>query len=298
MMLYLFFEKKKFLYINKARFIATLFLAFLVFFPNILWNLNNSLSTFNHILYDNMAINKILFSVKNLLIFLLCQILIFGIFSSYILIKDFNWKNVDKIWIYFSFPIILLVSFQAFLNRALPYWAYLSFITLGVIIAIYEVNKKRIILSSIFNISIFVLFIFIHFLGFVRIEEKLDDEHVFKKIVPKIKSFLVCKKYNFLCVDRKFCGSAVYYLKDNLKSIEYYKKESQLRYSNYFHMNFSFTGKSEYIMLTNEENKSLPPGYCVIDEKTYTYKKLRLLLRHIKKETLTKSQIIRMEKRK
>ena len=103
-------------------------LAFLILLPNIHWNLNNGLATVSHTA-DNANWGKSMFHPQKMLEFLGAQFGVFGpiLFGSLLAIL---WRHIrgerdDKVrmLLWFSIPIILVITTQAFLSRAHANWA-------------------------------------------------------------------------------------------------------------------------------------------------------------------------------
>lgn len=128
--LYMLFENRPFglkLLTSKA-IIIILGLAFLIFLPNIHWNLNNGLATLAHTA-DNANWGGSMFHPGKLFEFFGAQFGVFGpiLFASLLVIL---WRHLkgerteaDRMLLWFSVPVILVIMTQAFLSRAHANWA-------------------------------------------------------------------------------------------------------------------------------------------------------------------------------
>ena len=128
--LYLLFENRSFglrLLTSKAIIIIT-GLAFLLLLPNIHWNLNNGLATLSHTA-DNANWAGGMFHPGRMLEFFAAQFGVFGpiLFASLLVILWLHVKGEysenDRLLLWFSIPIILIIMVQAFLSRAHANWA-------------------------------------------------------------------------------------------------------------------------------------------------------------------------------
>ncbi len=128
--LYMLFENRPFglkLLTSKA-IIIILGLAFLILLPNIHWNLNNGLATLSHTA-DNANWGGTMFHPDKLFEFFGAQFGVFGpiLFASLLVIL---WRHLrgetteaDRMLLWFSVPVILVIMTQAFLSRAHANWA-------------------------------------------------------------------------------------------------------------------------------------------------------------------------------
>lgn len=103
-------------------------LAFLIVLPNIHWNLNNGLATVSHTA-DNANWGRSMFHPGKMLEFLGAQFGVFGPILFGTLIATL-WRHLrgedrrrERMLLWFSIPVILIITTQAFLSRAHANWA-------------------------------------------------------------------------------------------------------------------------------------------------------------------------------
>jgi len=103
-------------------------LAFLILLPNIHWNLNNGLATVSHTA-DNANWGGGMFHPRKMLEFFGAQFGVFGpiLFASLLVIL---WRHIKgerdekvRMLLWFSIPVIVVITTQAFLSRAHANWA-------------------------------------------------------------------------------------------------------------------------------------------------------------------------------
>lgn len=107
--------------------------AFAVISPNILWNLNNDLTTFQHIA-DNAKWNGIQFNLTGFVEFFGGQFGVFGpiLFASYLWICYLTLSRRSDQWsailVAVSLPVLFIVTGQSILSRAYANWAVATYI--------------------------------------------------------------------------------------------------------------------------------------------------------------------------
>jgi len=135
---------------------------FIVIVPNIIWNFNNDWITLQHT-SDNANFTNIEIDFIRGFEFLLAQVLMLGPFIVLGGLFGFNkWNYIQKIFLIFSIPIILVVLVEAIIVRANANWAAPALISLFVLLYIRTNISFFKIANYIFNfIFCFVLFIMI-----------------------------------------------------------------------------------------------------------------------------------------
>ena len=135
---------------------------FIIIVPNIVWNFNNDWITLQHT-SNNANFANIEIDLIRGLEFLLIQVLMLGPFIVLGgLFGFYKWNYIQKIYLIFSIPIILIVLVEAIIVRANANWAAPALISLFVLLYIRTNISFFKIANYIFNfIFCFVLFIMI-----------------------------------------------------------------------------------------------------------------------------------------
>ena len=204
--------------INK-RFFFLIIISLLIFSPNIIWNLQNGLVTFNHTA-DNGNFNNINLSITRTLKYLIEQSVIFGMIPfGLILFKIAKIKSINNIRLFlliiFLTPIII-VSILGFFTRINSNWGIVGFPAgcLLVSVFIYDIRKKWIV-YSVFLTQIFLTFTISYLLLF-GFEKKIDPFYKYRTIsklgIEVGKVIIKYPEANFICDDREDYSYMLYYL--------------------------------------------------------------------------------------
>jgi len=147
---------------NLLGFSLTFLSVFLIITPNIVWNFNNDWVTLQHT-SDNANFANIEIDLIRGLEFLLIQVLMLGPFIVLGgLFGFYKWNYIQKIYLIFSIPIILIVLVEAIIVRANANWAAPALISLFVFLYIRTNISFFKIANFIFNFTVcFVLFVMI-----------------------------------------------------------------------------------------------------------------------------------------
>ncbi len=148
--LYLLFFKRDILFSFKPY--AALLLSLLIFFPNILWNIENKFPTLKHTAEITIQ-KKTSGGILPFLEFILSQWLVSGmILGSVFLFLMFNkkyWQNKTfQLLFSFALPFWVVVGFQAFLKEANANWAAPAFLTMILASVLFLENKKKWMLGA------------------------------------------------------------------------------------------------------------------------------------------------------
>ena len=147
---------------NLSGFSLTFLSMFIIILPNIIWNFNNDWITLQHT-SDNANFANIEIDFIRGLEFLLIQVLMLGPFIVLGGLFGFNkWDHIQKIFLIFSVPIILIVFIEAIIVRANANWAAPALISLFALLYIRIKNSFLNIANFIFNFTVCsVLFLMI-----------------------------------------------------------------------------------------------------------------------------------------
>ena len=147
---------------NLLGFCLTFLCVFVIIVPNIIWNFNNDWITLQHT-SDNANFGNIEIDLIRGLEFLLIQVLMLGPFMVLGGIFGFNkWNYIQKIFLIFSMPIILIVLVEAIIVRANANWAAPALISLFALLYIRINNSFLKIANYMFNFIVcLILFVMI-----------------------------------------------------------------------------------------------------------------------------------------
>jgi len=127
-------------------FLAATIVAVLLLSPNLVWNFQNDFITAAHT-GDNIGWDNGLRFPGNGAEFLGSQFGVFGpiLFAFYLIaIVRFwreGWDNSQKLLVLFSLPVLLLIAFQGFINKAYANWAAVTYVAASILIADILVNR-------------------------------------------------------------------------------------------------------------------------------------------------------------
>lgn len=137
-------------FILDKRFAIAGAVAALVFSPNIVWNISNSLATVRHTASNANWSAEQLFNIGNAFSFLGAQAGIIGPVAAGILIwggvmawRKWGLSGSDRLMLCLSVPIILVVTLQAFISRANANWAAPAFIALCILACAWALRSTR-----------------------------------------------------------------------------------------------------------------------------------------------------------
>lgn len=131
-----------------ARLMLAGLIALLILVPNVIWNMTNGLATVRHTAANANWNAENLFNVSNALGFVGAQAGIIGPVAAGVLIwgavmafRKWGLSTEDRLLLSFSAPIILIVTFQAFISRAHANWAAPAFIALSILICAWALRS-------------------------------------------------------------------------------------------------------------------------------------------------------------
>jgi 4-amino-4-deoxy-L-arabinose transferase-like glycosyltransferase len=140
-LLFLFLEKRFKHYITHTKFCYSILIAFLIWSPNLWWNITNEMSSISHVVDQLKGPRIIFFNIKGCFDFILGQFAIFGpylltylIFNLSINRRLFAESRV-RLLLSFSIPFLLVTIIVALLSRANINWAAPAYITLTILTA-------------------------------------------------------------------------------------------------------------------------------------------------------------------
>ncbi|MDC3187027.1 glycosyltransferase family 39 protein [Pelagibacteraceae bacterium] len=204
---------------NLSGFSLTFLSMFLIIVPNIIWNFNNDWITLQHT-SDNANFSNIEIDFIRGLEFLLIQVLMLGPFIVLGgLFGFYKWSYIQKIYLIFSIPIILIVLVEAIIVRSNANWAAPALISLFVFFYIRTNVSFFKIANFIFNFTVcFVLFIMIGTSYPSKIFDRINGINDYALKIYSNSSSGVVK--NIVVSDRLLFSSLNFELRD--KDINFY----------------------------------------------------------------------------
>ena len=192
---------------------------FIIIVPNIVWNFNNDWITLQHT-SDNANFGNIEIDLVRGLEFLLIQFLMLGPFIVLGgLFGFYKWNYIQKIYLIFSIPIILIILVEAIIVRANANWAAPALISLFVFFYIRTNVSFFKIANFIFNFTFcFVLFVMIGTSYPSKIFDRISGINDYALMVYSNSSNGIVK--NMVVSDRLLFSSLNFELRD--KNINFY----------------------------------------------------------------------------
>ncbi len=204
---------------NLFSFCLTFLCVFVIIVPNIIWNFNNDWITVQHT-SDNANFGNIEIDLIRGLEFLLIQVLMLGPFMVLGGIFGFNkWNYIQKIFLIFSLPIILIVLVEAIIVRANANWAAPALISLFALLYIRINNSFLKIANYMFNFIVcLILFVLIGVSYPSKIFDRISGINDYALKIYSGSSDGVVK--NIVVSDRLLFSSLSFELRD--KDINFY----------------------------------------------------------------------------
>ena len=204
---------------NLLGFCLTFLCVFVIIVPNIIWNFNNDWITLQHT-SDNANFGNIEIDLIRGLEFLLIQVLMLGPFMILGGLFGFNkWNYIQKIFLIFSIPVILIVLIEAIIVRANANWAAPALISLFALLYIRINNSFLKIANYMFNFIVcFILFVMIGMSYPSKIFDRISGINDYALKIYSGSSDGVVK--NIVVSDRLLFSSLNFELRD--KDINFY----------------------------------------------------------------------------
>ena len=215
-----FFEdiRKKFLNLKGLLFL----LVFFIFIsPHLYWNFENGFVTFNHTA-QNANIQSINLNLKEPLIFVLSQFIVFGLYPLFLIFKKtFLYKQLNKenkvLLIFFLTPIIIITILSLF-SRANANWAAVGF-PFGIIFLANIINdseekfKKYYIFFSQFLLSLVIIILILLGQNNIKLDPFSKQRHardLARHITEELKNI---ENVAFMADDREDYAIMLFYIK-------------------------------------------------------------------------------------
>lgn len=228
--LLLFFSNRYRAQLKNLKFWLAIFIAFLIWLPNIVWNWQHGMVSFSHTA-DLAQGYKTHFNFLNLIKFLFEQLAVFGpiLFAAYLYyiyhIKRLWQTESDKILVLFSLPFLLIIMAIAFYSRAHANWAAPTYIAATILVARQLLKDDKAILLNISIIThlilsvilmVYVLLLSYNLIPLSASTDLLKQVRGSKEMANQIEQLR--KEYPstiFSIDDRMYYATTVYYTKNN-----------------------------------------------------------------------------------
>ncbi len=158
--IFLLWNKERRVHLFSYKFIIALLVAFFVFLPNILWNLENKFVSFSHTA-EISQLDRKWFHVGNFFEFIGLQAAIMGpifFFALIFLLANRNYSEKEKLLFSFSIPFLFIMMTLSFISRAFGNWAAPVYIAIAVWVTYFIISIRR---SYLIYLSIAIGFLII-----------------------------------------------------------------------------------------------------------------------------------------
>ena len=210
----------------RTKFLSYKFIFFIIptiilLLPHLYWNYINSFVTFNHTA-DNANFQKIVINIKELVLFLMSQFIVFGIYPFYCITKKIYFlkhfeEEMEILYIFFLLPIII-IAFVALLSRANANWAVVGYpfgcILLAKILERKDYMHKR-MYSLISQIVLGISIVIIISIGkYTSAVDPFAKQKYARDLAKEIKKELASiENVAFMADDREDYALMLFYLK-------------------------------------------------------------------------------------
>ncbi len=167
--LHLYYSKKISVILKSYKIWLGGFIAFALWMPNLVWNYNNAMASFNHTYDLAKGRQDSLFSIKNFIEFFIAQFAVFGpILLATLLFVVAKYKSIDfkkySLLFFFTFVFLGIILALSFISRAHANWAAPAYIAATILVVNFLLSKKKIALLKISFFSHLLLgFIFLSY---------------------------------------------------------------------------------------------------------------------------------------
>ncbi|SMC09435.1 ArnT family glycosyltransferase [Nitratiruptor tergarcus] len=221
--LYLFLDPRYKKHLFNPKLYLTIIGAALLYFPNLIWNMEHQYITFVHTKNLSGIEKNSHFHFQKVFEFLAAQFLVFGpvFFATFLYMLKFITKKRYTLLFCFSLPFIFIITLQAFLSKALANWAAPTYVAATILVTAYLIHHRRILYTGII-INLLLAFILYHYHDItkalhIELTSKTDPykrvlgyKELAKKLQPIIAKYPGTK---LLFDDRTTMAEMIYYLK-------------------------------------------------------------------------------------
>ncbi len=239
--------------------LIVILVSLIIISPNILWNFQNGLSTFQHIIY-NADINGFNLNLDQALIFFSSQFLVFGpifylIFIFTVWRYFFVKKTELKVLAIFSAPIILLILIQSLLKTANANWALTAYPAACVLITGLFINKNY-FLKTLIWLGIFINFIFFVIIIKISISGNLDPIELKSDPLRKLKGFQFQSNAIKKIIETKKIAGIVFDKRSDITRFNYYLNRNNKIINKIYFLNNNLIPSNHYEYFFNFKNNN------------------------------------------
>ncbi len=275
-LLFAFFGDQRNLFLNARAWVSVL-ISIVTFLPNILWNLQFDFIAFNHT-KEIAKLDGPLLDPVALVVFLLTQVLIFGIFWSFAIIKKhktlvdaFKSKRYLLLIIWATLPILVIIGFQALLSRAFANWAGPFLIGASVLAATAAIQFRAKLIAISISLHLALLSIFYHwpvFLEAASIEQTKKNSPYFRlsgwqQLADKITPLhTLPKDQKILSPHRDMLAYIGFYLDIEFPNLVYWNPNKETHIDNHYDLKNNLEqveniNKYSFLVLSKYQNPEL-----------------------------------------
>ena len=246
--------------LNTSSLIIFLIIFFIIISPNIIWNLQNKLSTFNHTIY-NADISGFNLNIYEALIFVSSQFLVFGPLLFLIFIinvwKFFFGKTELSLLAYFSIPIVLLLVLQAILKTANANWAITAYPAACIIISSIILIRKSTFTKFIISTGILINIIISIFILKVSITGDLYPISLESDPLRKLKGYEKQAILIHKLIEEEKPISILYDRRNEITKFSYYLNRNNLEFYERFYISDNERPVNHYDQFYNFSENNL-----------------------------------------
>ena len=234
-------------------------IALIVISPNIYWNIQNELSTFQHTIH-NSDITGFYFNLEEALIFFSSQFMVFGpiLFLIFILaVWNYFFKNLNlAILAMFSIPIIIIILVQGLLKTANANWAVTAYPAACILIS-GLLNQKSYLLRILIWLGILMNFLIFLFILKISITGKLEPIKLESDPLRKLKGFESQSNSIKEILDSEQVSGIIFDKRSDITRFNYYLNKNEKREEKIYFLTNNVTPNNHYELFFNFKNMDL-----------------------------------------
>ncbi|MEC9367746.1 MAG: glycosyltransferase family 39 protein [Pseudomonadota bacterium] len=241
---------------------AALLLALALLLPNLIWNARNGLATISHTA-DNANWGGALLHPLKMLEFAGAQ---FGVFGPvmFALLLWISWRamrtapsNEDRLLLWFSLPVLAVITLQALLSRAHANWAATAYPAASIVVTAWLLREKSwALLRGSLSLHACVMVVLAAGaamapqLSFPGGRNPYDRVLGWKALAASVRDEMVGRRYQaILTEDRWLTAELLYYLRKNRFTIRSWRPGPAPR--DHFEMTRPYKGSEETLLLVS-----------------------------------------------
>jgi len=256
---------------------ATAALAFIIFLPNLIWNMENGFLSFRHT-EDNLNPATPTFTAMKMLEFIGAQVGIFGpiFFCFFIFILLFRFKEIirdEKYLMLFCFflPLTVITLVVAFGSRAHGNWAAPIYVPAVILVVAWLAEHEKIgWIRSTLVLHLLLALVLYNWYGKPDPFARLRGWQEFSAAVERIKS--LHPGTEIFTDERKIAAELSYYLREGENPATIYKWNLAKKIRDHFDLAHNMAGMKgvDFIFVARNDGAIEPIGYFVAAAKEKT----------------------------